>query len=100
VDDMISAGTTIAHAAQACRNAGATAVHAAATHAIFAPTAGATLGAAPIDGIVVTDTIVNGATPVDSAIAPKVVRLSIAQSLASAIDRMHRNQSIVELTGE
>ena len=100
VDDMISAGTTIARAAEACRNAGATAVHAAATHAVFAPAAGATLGAAPIEGIVVTDTIVNGATPVDSAIAAKVLRLSIAQSLAAAIDRMHRNQSIVELTGE
>jgi ribose-phosphate pyrophosphokinase len=97
VDDLISAGTTIARAAEACRNAGAIAVQAAATHAVFAPAVGATLGPAPVDEIVVTDTISNN-SPVDGALATKLVSLPIAPLLAEAIGRLHRHESIVELT--
>ena len=39
IDDLIASGTTLARAAQACRDAGATAVYAAASHGAFAPNA-------------------------------------------------------------
>lgn len=97
VDDMISAGTTIAHAAQACHDAGASAVHAAATHAVFAPAVGATLGPAPVDEVVVTDTIAAW-RPVDPVFAHRLVRLSAAPLFAEAIRRLHEDGSLVDLT--
>ena len=47
IDDLISAGTTIARAAQACRDHGATRVLAAASHGLFAGAANAVLAPAP-----------------------------------------------------
>jgi ribose-phosphate pyrophosphokinase len=96
VDDMISAGTTVARAAQACRSAGAVAVYAAATHAVFAPAVGATLGPAPVDEVVVTDTIPAG-DALDPALARKLVRLPTAPLFAEAIRRLHENGSLVAL---
>lgn len=57
IDDMISGGTTLARAAGAARQHGARSVHAAATHGVLAATAANTLGAAPLESIVVTDTV-------------------------------------------
>jgi ribose-phosphate pyrophosphokinase len=51
VDDLISAGNTIARAAVACRNNGAARVWAAATHGIFALAANDVLARAPLDGL-------------------------------------------------
>ena len=94
---MISAGTTIARAAQACRGAGAAAVYAAATHAVFASAVDATLGTAPVDEIVVTDTI--APRPLERSLAAKVVRLSAAPLFAEAIRRLADDGSLVELGG-
>lgn len=97
IDDLISAGTTIARAAQACRDAGAIAVYAAATHAVFAQAVGATLGPAPVDEIVIADSI-PAPDALDPALARKLVRLSTAPMLAEAIRRLHEDGSLVELT--
>lgn len=56
VDDLISTGGTLLRAAQACRNAGARVVHAAAAHGLF--TGGPEVLENPaLDGLVVTDTV-------------------------------------------
>lgn len=56
IDDLISGGTTMARAADACKSRGALSVHAAATHGLFSPGAAQRLVASALDSIVVTDT--------------------------------------------
>ena len=57
VDDMISGGTTLARAADACRRAGAVAVAAVAAHGAFVPNASQALSLAPLDRIIILDHI-------------------------------------------
>lgn len=57
LDDLISSGTTLRRAAHTCREAGASAVYAAATHGLFMEGANDMIGDSVFDGIVVTDTI-------------------------------------------
>jgi len=56
-DDMISTGGTIARAAAACAERGARVVHAAATHALLAGDAVRTLNGAPVESVVVMNTV-------------------------------------------
>jgi ribose-phosphate pyrophosphokinase len=56
-DDMISTGGTIARAAAACAERGARVVHAAAAHALLAGDAVRALNAAPVDSLVVMNTV-------------------------------------------
>jgi len=96
IDDLISGGTTIARAAEACRNAGATKVCAAASHGVFAKEVNTTLGASRIDEIVVTDTI----PPMhvtDARLSAKLVRVSVAPLFAEAVRRLHGGGSIADL---
>ena len=57
VDDLISSGTTLVGAARACRKQGATAVYAAVTHGVFSSTAAAPLADAPLDRLLICDTL-------------------------------------------
>lgn len=57
VDDLISTGGTLLRAAQACRDAGATAVHAAATHGLFIDGAPELFASDLFDGITVANTV-------------------------------------------
>ncbi len=57
IDDLISGGTTMARAAQACTSRGARRVHCAATHAVFSHDTPATLNIPGIESVVVTDTV-------------------------------------------
>jgi len=98
IDDLISGGTTIARAAEACRNRGARGVLAAASHGLFAASADATLASSCVEQIVVTDTI-----PPERVTAPglraKLATVSTAGLFAEAIRRLHAGGSIVELLG-
>jgi ribose-phosphate pyrophosphokinase len=96
VDDMISAGTTLARAARACREAGAREVVAAAAHGSFVPEASRALAEAPIDRIVVLDHIPPVALE-PSLVAAKLELLDAAGLVAEAIRRMHEHASLVEL---
>ncbi|MGE5088079.1 MAG: phosphoribosyltransferase family protein, partial [Candidatus Levyibacteriota bacterium] len=96
VDDLISGGTTVARAAQACRARGARQVHVAASHGLFAAAAGAILAQAPIDDIVVTDTV-SAARITDTGLLRRVTWLGAAPRFAEAIARLHRGGSLVEL---
>jgi ribose-phosphate pyrophosphokinase len=98
IDDMISSGTTIARAARACRERGATRIYAAASHGIFAEGADAILATTDLDAIVITDSI----PPMrltDPAVRAKVTQISVAELVGEAIRRLHDGGSIVELLG-
>lgn len=56
-DDMVASGTTMARAAAACLERGASAVHAAATHALLAAGAARALDGSGLASLVVTDSV-------------------------------------------
>ncbi|MEO8506515.1 MAG: ribose-phosphate pyrophosphokinase [Betaproteobacteria bacterium] len=98
VDDLISAGNTIARAARACRDRGAVRVIACASHGVFATDANSVLAAAAVDEIVVTDSI----PPLritDAGVAARIRRVATAPLFADAIRRLHAGDSLVELEG-
>jgi len=90
LDDMIDTGGTMVAGAKMIAERGAAEVHCAATHAVLSGPAYERLAAAPIDTVVVTDTI-----PVDpEKRLEKMTILSLAPLLAEAIDRVHRDASV------
>ena len=89
-DDMISTAGSICGAAKMVKDAGASKVYIAATHAVFCGPAVEKLNACPVEEIVVTDTI-----PLTPERTPDKVRvLSVAPLLGEAIRRLHFNESI------
>lgn len=93
VDDMIDTAGTVSKAAAAIRKEGAQRVYACATHAIFSGDALAKLDAAPIDGVVVTNTI-----PSRRACGNTEIRVvSVGGLLAEAISRIHSETSVSDL---
>jgi ribose-phosphate pyrophosphokinase len=88
VDDLISGGTTLARAAQACRKAGAREVVAVAAHGAFVPAASAVLAAAPLERIVVLDHIPPFALEPE-LVRAKLVALDASVLAADAIRRLH-----------
>jgi ribose-phosphate pyrophosphokinase len=96
LDDMISTGGTLVHAAAACKGLGAEHVTAAATHGVFTSHAGCTLSAPSIDQVVVTDTV----RPVrldPGFVESRLTILPLAGLFAEAIKRLHSGDSLVEL---
>ena len=92
-DDMISTAGSICGAADVMHQAGAREIYLAATHGLFCGSAIERLSQAPIDGIVITDTIPLS----DEQLIDKVTVLSIAPLLGEAIKRIHRNESVSRL---
>jgi ribose-phosphate pyrophosphokinase len=100
LDDLISSGTTLAGAAAACRERGACAVYAAATHGVFSDTTGDTLSEGALDRVVVTDTV-RPALQDEEARDEELLggeRIACASFLAATIHRLHTNGSIIEFT--
>ena len=89
-DDMISTAGSICGAAELVKEHGAREIHVAATHGIFAGEAIPKLSAAPVDSVVVTDSV---PIPEDKMI-PKMEILTVAGILGEAIKRIHRHESI------
>jgi len=90
-DDMISTAGTVCSAARLVKERGAKRIYVGATHGVFAADALARLNEAPIDEVVVTDTI--PLTP-EARQVGKVKVLTAAPMLGEAIKRIHRNESI------
>lgn len=92
-DDMISTAGSICGAARKVKENGAKEIHVAATHAVFAGQAIKRLEEAPIDSVIITDTI-----PLrpDQQI-PKIRILTVSKLLGEAIKRIHHDQSISEI---
>ncbi len=96
VDDLIVTGTTLVRAADACRKRGAIAVHAMATHGVFAAATGGVLATPLIDSLVITDSV----SPERTELGPARRKLSVASVaplVARAISTLHRGRSMTEL---
>jgi ribose-phosphate pyrophosphokinase len=89
-DDMISTAGSICGAADLVKRKGAAQIHVAATHGVLAGPAIERLRNAPLDSIVVTDSI-----PVPpEKMLPNMHVLSVAPMLGEAIKRIHHHESI------
>ncbi|MYD04758.1 MAG: ribose-phosphate diphosphokinase [Acidimicrobiia bacterium] len=91
VDDMIDTGGTVANAARLLRDSGANQVLVAATHPVLSAPALDRLKQAPIDEVVVTDTL-----PISCAARDyeKLTRLSVAPVLAEALQAIFMDSSV------
>ncbi len=93
VDDLIDTGRTIVKAAQALKDAGATKVIVAATHAVFSSPATELLQSDFIDSVVVTDTL-----PIpEEKRFPSLTILPIAPLIARAIYEVFDDGSVTSL---
>jgi ribose-phosphate pyrophosphokinase len=93
VDDMVDTAGTLANAVHALKERGAKTVYAAATHALFSGEAVSRLRDAPLEEMVVTNTV---HVPEHKRFDNLRV-LSVADLLAKAIDHVHSNESVTEL---
>ena len=94
-DDMITTAATICAAADLLKDRGAGKIYVGATHAVLCGPAVERLSAAPVEKIVVTDTVPIAAEKVEQLTNLKV--LSVAGLLAEAIRRIHFNLSVSSL---
>ena len=93
-DDMIDTAGTIVKAAGALKENGAERVFACAVHGVLSGTAIDRLEAAPIDQVIITNTIpLNG----DRARCKKIKVLSVARLLGQAIRSIHEETSVSSL---
>ena len=92
-DDMISTAGSICGAAQLVHKAGAKEIHLAATHGVLCENAIENLRSAPINSLVITDTI-----PLTLEKRLETIKvLTVAPLLAEAIRRIHSNKSISQM---
>ena len=94
VDDLVSAGTTLMRAVQACRRAGARRVDAFATHGVFEPEARQLLGPDGPQQLVVTDSILPTRLADDGG---RLVVLEASALMGEAIRRIATGGSVVAL---
>jgi ribose-phosphate pyrophosphokinase len=92
VDDMIDTAGTLCAAAKTVKEAGATRVYAAATHAVFSGNAFENLRTSELQEIVVTDTI-----PVQAGVPDNVRVLPCAELLTDSIRRIFVDDSVSEV---
>lgn len=95
VDDMIDTAGTITHAAELLRERGAAEIYTAATHAVLSGPAIDRLKNAPIEKVVVTNTL---PVPQDKKI-DKIEVLSIAPIIARALKAIFEDASVSEIFG-
>ncbi len=90
-DDIIATGGTLCSAAELLKQRGAEKIYAGATHGVFSGPAFERLRQAPIEEVVVTDTI-----PLSDNVkaAGNVKVLSVSTMLGEAIKRIHRDESV------
>jgi ribose-phosphate pyrophosphokinase len=94
VDDMIDTAGTLAGAAKALIEHGATKVVACATHGVLSGPAIQRIVESPLDEVIVSDTI-----PLSPAAktCPKIRQVSMARLLGEAIKRIHSSDSVSSL---
>ena len=93
VDDEIDTAGSLTQAVRVVHENGAKDIYCCATHAVFSGSAVERLNAAPIKEIVITDTI----PAPDQKRLPNLTVLSVAESFARVISRIHNNRSVSEL---
>lgn len=99
LDDLCATGGTLIRAAEACRDAGAAAVHVVVTHTPLAKGLEALHDADQISSIVVTDSVglVFSAPRTAIAVSGKLVTLSVAPLFGEAVRRMAAGESVSPL---
>ncbi|MCE5340928.1 MAG: ribose-phosphate pyrophosphokinase [Planctomycetaceae bacterium] len=90
-DDMISTAGTVCSAAKLVKEQGANKIYVGATHGVFSDSAVEKIKKAPIDEIIVTDTIPLKA---EAAALPNIKVLTVSNILGEAIKRIYSNESI------
>ncbi len=95
VDDMITTAGTVTGAAKVVHDAGAKRIVVGATHAVLCGPAVERLREAPIEKLVVTDTI--PVSPAKIEALGNITVLSISQLMGEAIRRIHNNESVSSL---
>ncbi|MHC4563037.1 MAG: ribose-phosphate diphosphokinase [Planctomycetota bacterium] len=95
MDDMITTGGTICGSAQVCKDAGAKAIYVGASHGVLVGDSATRLREAPIDEVVVTDTVPIPPETIDAIGKLKV--LSVAMLMGEAIHRIHNDESVSSL---
>jgi ribose-phosphate pyrophosphokinase len=93
VDDEIDTAGSLTQAVRVVYEQGAREIYCCATHGIFSGPAVERLKAAPINEIVVTDSI----PLADQKRLPNMKVLSVAELFAGAISRIHDGRSVTEL---
>jgi ribose-phosphate pyrophosphokinase len=93
-DDIIATAGTVCSAAQLLKERGVEKIYVGVTHGVLTEEALERLGDAPIDELVITDTI-----PLGEKVGrlKNVKVLSVASMLGEAIKRIHRNESVSSL---
>jgi ribose-phosphate pyrophosphokinase len=92
-DDMVDTAGTLTNAVVALKERGAKAVYACASHPLLSGEAVERLSSAPLEEMVVTNTI---HVPEEKRF-PGLTILSVADLLAKAIDHVHSNESVSQL---
>jgi ribose-phosphate pyrophosphokinase len=93
-DDIIATGGTICSAAKLIKERGAGKIYVGSTHGVFAGKALELLNEAPIEEVVVTDTI---PLSEEAKKIKKIKVLSVSGMLGEAIKRIHRDESVSSL---
>lgn len=93
-DDIIATAGTVCGAAKLVKQRGADKIYVGATHGVFAGEALKLLSKAPIDEVVVTDTI-----PLNKETKKlrNIKVLTVSEMLGEAIKRIHKNESVSNL---
>ncbi len=93
-DDIIATAGTMCSAAELVKQRGAKKIYVGATHGVFVEQAFERFSQAPVDEVVVTDTI-----PLDDAAKrlSSIKVLTVSAMLGEAIGRIHRNESVSSL---
>lgn len=92
-DDMISTAGSISGAAFKIKEAGAREIYLGASHGVLCGNAVQLLDKAPVEEVVITNSIPLTA---DKSL-PKITVLSVARLLGEAVKRIHRNESVSRL---
>ncbi len=93
VDDFTISGGTLIEMAVACKNRGAKDIYAAVSHGVFSKGSAARIARSPIKELVLTDTIGIRSEP----LAPNCTVISVAPLFATAIESIHRRESVSRL---
>jgi ribose-phosphate pyrophosphokinase len=94
IDDMIDTGGTLCKGAEAVNKAGATAVYAYATHAVFSDAAVSRIDSSSLTEVVVTDSIPLRANAEECS---KIRVLSAAPLIGETVRRVHNATSVSSL---
>jgi ribose-phosphate pyrophosphokinase len=93
-DDIIATAGTVCSAAKLVKERGAEKIYVGATHGVLAGEALKQLGEAPIDEVVVTDTIPQSK---ETKKLHNIKVLTVSTMLGEAIKRIHKNESVSSL---